>query len=239
MSLAHRRPLWQFCPAHCIQLFLHFVGVLVLLDLHTHSIKSDDGRAKVENYCQWIRSRNLPIDGFVLTEHRQFDDESDYSALAEKFDLCILKASEVETEYGHVLVYGVTPGLQAEFDFGSISLSLARVIEASNAHGAIAVPCHPGRPRVGMFAHTDELGVPEGVEIVEIYNGGSRDQEDQIAIDNASQLGYRGIGGSDSHIVSHVGRCATRFDVEIKSIDDLVAALKAGQFEAVNLKSGN
>ena len=77
MSLAHRRPLWQFCPAHCIQLFLHFVGVLVLLDLHTHSIKSDDGRAKVENYCQWIRSKNLPLDGFVLTEHRQFDNESD------------------------------------------------------------------------------------------------------------------------------------------------------------------
>ncbi|MDP4910984.1 MAG: hypothetical protein NWR09_03765, partial [Pseudomonadales bacterium] len=52
-------------PTHIIH-----VGVPVLLDLHTHSIKSDDGRAKVENYCQWIRSKNLPIDGFVLTEHR-------------------------------------------------------------------------------------------------------------------------------------------------------------------------
>jgi predicted metal-dependent phosphoesterase TrpH len=90
-----------------------------------------------------------------------------------------------------------------------------------------------------MFAHTDALGVPAGVEIVEIYNGGSRDQEDQIAIEHASQLGYRGIGGSDSHIVSHVGRCATRFDAEIKSIDDLVLALKTGQFEAVNLKTGD
>ena len=236
MSLAHRRPLWQFCPAYCIQLFLHFVGVLVLLDLHTHSIKSDDGRAKVENYCQWIRSKNLPLDGFVLTEHRQFDDESDYSGLAEKFGLCILKASEVETEYGHVLVYGVTPALQEAFDFASISLSLVKVIEACNTHGAVAVPCHPGRPRVGMFAHTDELGVPEGVNIVEIYNGGSRDQEDQIAIDNAARLNYQGVGGSDSHIVSHVGRCATRFDDQIESMDDLVAALKAGKFEAVSLK---
>jgi len=209
----------------------------VLLDLHTHSIKSDDGRAKVENYCQWIKSKDLPLDGFVLTEHRQFDDESDYSALAAKFDLCILKASEVETEYGHVLVYGVTPELQAAFDFASISLSLAHVIEACDALGAVAVPCHPGRPRVGMFAHTEALGVPAGVQIVEIYNGGSRDLEDQIAIDNAAQLGYRGIGGSDSHIVSHVGRCATRFDAEIHTMDDLVAALKSGQFEALNLKA--
>ena len=211
----------------------------MLLDLHTHSIKSDDGRAKVENYCQWIKAKNIPIDGFVLTEHRQFDDESDYSDLAKKFNLTILKASEVETEYGHVLVYGVTPELQTVFDFSNTRLALEMVLKESDAHGAIAVPCHPGRPRVGMFAHTEALGVPEGVKIVEIYNGGSRDQEDQIAIDNAQSLGYLGIGGSDSHIVSHIGRCATRFEQDIDTIDDLVAALKAGAFEAVNLKTAN
>jgi|TARA_B100000497_G_scaffold66940_1_gene75580 predicted metal-dependent phosphoesterase TrpH len=211
--------------------------VHLLLDLHTHSIKSDDGRAKVENYCQWIKAKALPLDGFVLTEHRQFDDESDYSALAEKFGLCILKASEVETEYGHVLVYGVTPELQKAFDFASTHLELAVVLSESKKHGAMAVPCHPGRPKVGMFAHTDELGIPEGVEIVEIHNGGSRDQEDQIAIDNAEALNYRGIAGSDSHIVSHIGRCATKFSRNINSINDLVEALKAGDFEAVNLKT--
>ena len=39
----------------------------MILDLHNHSIKSDDGRAKVENYCKWIRSKDIPIDGFALT----------------------------------------------------------------------------------------------------------------------------------------------------------------------------
>ena len=208
----------------------------MLLDLHTHSIKSDDGRAKVENYCQWIKSKSLPIDGFVLTEHRQFDFESDYSALADKFGIKILKGAEVETEYGHVLVFGVTQALYEAFDFSSIGLSLADVLSLSDAHGAIAVPCHPGRPRVGMFAHTEALGVPDGVRIVEIYNGGSRDNEDQIAIDNAGKLGYLGIGGSDSHIVSHIGRCATRFPHDIPDEAALVAALKTGEFEAVNLK---
>jgi len=208
----------------------------VLLDLHTHSIKSDDGRAKVNNYCQWIRSKDVPIDGFVLTEHRQFDFESDYSALAKKFDLLILKGAEVETEYGHVLIFGVTEALTREFDFSSINLSLEMVIEKSEQHGAIAAPCHPGRPRVGMFAHTEEYGIPKGVRIVEIYNGGSRENEDQIAIDNAEKLGYQGIGGSDSHIVSHVGRCATRFAAAISNMDELVAALEGGEFEAVSLK---
>lgn len=208
----------------------------MILDLHTHSIKSDDGRAKVENYCQWIRARNIPIEGFVLTEHRQFDFESDYSALGEKFELCILKGAEVETEYGHVLVFGVTEALTQAFDFSSINLSLARVIEACKEHGAVAVPCHPGRQRVGMFAHIDEYGVPPGVRIVEVYNGGSRDEEDSIAQTMADENNYLGIGGSDSHIVSHIGRCATRFPGKISSESELVEALNAEEFEALNLK---
>lgn len=203
------------------------------LDLHTHSIKSDDGRAKVENYCQWIRSRRIPLDGFVLTEHRQFDLESDYSSLATDFGLTILKGSEIETDYGHVLVFGVTPALMQAFDFSSIRTPLGSVLNACNRLGAIAIPCHPGRKRVGMFAHLEELGVPEGVKIVETYNGGSRGDEDTIAGEWAGKLGYLGTGGSDSHIVSHIGRCATKFSSKISSEMELVEALNLGTFEAV------
>ena len=208
----------------------------MILDLHTHSIKSDDGRARVQNYCQWIRTRELPIDGFVLTEHRQFDFESDYSELAEQFGLVILKGSEVETEYGHVLVFGVTEGLTRELDFSSTHLALADVIRAAEAEGAVPVPCHPGRPRVGMHAHIATLGVPEGVRIVETFNGGSRADEDEIAQKMASKQGYAGTGGSDAHIVSHIGRCATRFPHRITNEAELVDSLRAGDFEAVNLK---
>ncbi|MFP6795802.1 MAG: PHP-associated domain-containing protein [Pseudomonadales bacterium] len=209
----------------------------MIIDLHTHSIKSDDGRAKVQNYCQWIQMREIPIDGFVLTEHRQFDFESDYSALAKEFDLIILKGAEVETEYGHVLVFGVTEALTAQFDFASIRLPLAEVIEKSEAHDAVPVPCHPGRPRVGMSAHLDEYGIPNGVRIVETLNGGSRNNEDDIAQSMAKEQSYLGIGGSDSHIVSHVGRCATEFSNPIHSEIELVEALNAGEFKAVSFKT--
>jgi predicted metal-dependent phosphoesterase TrpH len=209
----------------------------MILDLHAHSIKSDDGRAKVRNYCQWIRSRSIPIDGFVLTEHRQFDAESDYRELADEFELTILKGSEVETEYGHVLVFGVTDALRTAFDFSDIHLPLATVLAACERHGAVAAPCHPGRKRVGMSAHLDTLGVPEGVRIVETLNGGSRDGEDAVAQAMAERYGYLGIGGSDAHIVSHIGRCATRFPAPVNTEQELVDALKSGQFEAVTFKS--
>ena len=206
----------------------------MILDLHNHSIKSDDGRAKVENYCQWIRKRELPLDGFVLSEHRQFDDESDYRPLEDRYGLLILKASEVETEYGHVLVFGVNDDLRASFDFSAIGLELETVMAESERCGAMAVPCHPGRPTVGLCAHYDTLGPVASVRVIETLNGGSRAGEDEAAIALAEKFGYRGVGGSDAHIVSHVGRRATRFDNPVTSMEDLVRELKGGAFEAVS-----
>jgi predicted metal-dependent phosphoesterase TrpH len=208
----------------------------MILDLHNHSIKSDDGRARVENYCQWINKRELAIDGFVLTEHRQFDDDSDYRKLEDETGLLILKGSEVETDYGHVLLFGVNDDLQHAFDFAAIDLSLATVLAESERCGAVAVPCHPGRPNVGLCAHYEARGPVAGVSILETLNGGSRQGEDEWALAVASEYGYRGVGGSDAHIVSHIGRSATRFEATIRNMDDLVGALQQGAFEAVECK---
>lgn len=207
----------------------------MILDLHNHSVVSDDSRAKVENYCQWICRRDLSLDGFVLSEHRQYDDVSDYRSLEDQYGLLILKASEVETEYGHVLVFGVNSDLRAALDFGDVRLPLARVVEESQRCGALAVPCHPGRPRVGMCAHFETLGPVDGVTIIETLNGGSRGEENERAIEFARQQGYGGVGGSDAHIVSHIGRCATRFEREIRNMDQLVHALEEGDCEAISL----
>jgi predicted metal-dependent phosphoesterase TrpH len=206
----------------------------MILDLHTHSIKSDDGKAKVENYCRWIRKRDLELDGFVLTEHRQFDEESDYRKLEDEHGIPIMKASEVETDYGHVLVFGVNEDLQNAFEFTRIDLPLELVLRESERCGAVAVPCHPGRTRVGMCAHYETRGAVEGVRVIEVLNGGSREGEDEAALQLADECGYLGIGGSDSHIVSHLGRCATKFERDIHDIDELVDALRGDAFEAIS-----
>jgi predicted metal-dependent phosphoesterase TrpH len=208
----------------------------MILDLHSHSIQSDDGRAKVSNYCQWIRKKQIPIDGLVLTEHRKFDDESDYRALEDEYGLLILKASEVETDYGHVLVFGVTDELVRAFDFANVANPLPEVLAAAADTGAFAAPCHPGRKNVGLFAHYERKGPVEGVHTVEVLNGGSIPGEDELSIEKAAEYGYRGFGGSDSHIVSRIGYCATEFDEDIEDMDGLVAALYAGRFKPVNLQ---
>jgi len=130
--------------------------VATVLDLHSHSEASEDSRAPVEAYLNWIKMRRaqVPVDGVVLTEHRQWNGSADYRALEDKFGIIVLKAAEVETDYGHVLVFGVTDEMARRFDFTNIRIPAQELVDEVAAMGGIAVPCHPGRPNIGCTSIT-------------------------------------------------------------------------------------
>jgi len=209
-----------------------------VLDLHSHSEASEDSRAPLEAYLNWLKLRRTerPVDGIVLTEHRQFNESADYRELEDKFGMMVLKASEVETDYGHVLVFGVTEEMTRRFDFADVRLPAQVVINEVARMGGVAVPCHPGRPNVGLCEHYTKKPALENVMAVEVLNGGSRKGEDERSQALVRQYGYRAIGGSDSHLVSLIGLCATRFDAEVRSIADLVRELRTGAYEPVDFR---
>ena len=201
------------------------------LDLHVHSHDgSDDAGGTVEGYLKWVAARRalgLRIDGFVVTEHRRWDPDRDYSELATRYDAIVLRGVEVETDIGHVLVFGVTPEFLGHFDLTSVSLPYEEVFKVAWDTGGIAVGAHAGRPRIGCVEHVDERGVTlEGVRVIEALNGGSNDYENGRAFDLAEKRGLRVVGASDSHFVSALGRCLTRFESRIRTMDDLVAVLR-------------
>ncbi|MGH7932061.1 MAG: PHP-associated domain-containing protein [Candidatus Binataceae bacterium] len=208
------------------------------LDLHSHSEASEDSRAPLEAYLNWLKLRHneRPVDGIVLTEHRQFNREADYRALEDKFGILVLKASEVETDYGHVLVFGVSDEMTRRFDFANVRLSAQELIDEVARMGGIAVPCHPGRPTVGLCEHYEHKAPLENVVAVEVLNGGSRKGEDERSEALVKQHGYAAVGGSDSHLVSLIGFCATRFAADIRTIEDLVRELKIGDYEPVDFR---
>jgi predicted metal-dependent phosphoesterase TrpH len=212
--------------------------VATTLDLHTHSEASEDSRAPVEAYLNWIRLRHAerPLDGIVLTEHRQFNRDADYRLLEDKFGVMVLRASEVETNYGHVLVYGVNEDMLRRFDFANIRLDAQELIDEVAKMGGLAVPCHPGRPNIGLCEHYEKQPPLENVVAVEVLNGGSRKGEDERSAELVRRYGYSAVGGSDSHLVSLIGLCATRFAGAIRSIDDLVRELKSGDYEPVDFR---
>ena len=210
----------------------------VILDLHLHSELSDDSRAPVEAYLKLLQRKReeRPVDGIVLTEHRQFDPAHDYRELEDRYGILILTAAEVETDYGHVLVYGVNEDILARFDFKNVRLPAQEVVTEVDRLGGVALPCHPGRPTVGLCAHYETKPPLEGVIAVEALNGGSRKGEDARVQDLVHRFGYHTYGGSDSHLVSFVGICATDFDAPIRTIEDLVRELKGGRYSPVDFR---
>lgn len=209
------------------------------LDLHTHSVSSDDSKATVEQFAKWtlfLRSEGFPMDGFVLTEHRKFDYEKDYSEISERYGVLILKGSEVETDHGHFLVFGVTERLTDRINFNRVDISASELVSTCKTYGAIAVPAHPGRFGIGLCEFNNEE-LNSQIHVVESLNASNLYQE-QIRSDQfiQSKCFNSFIGGSDSHVVSTLGKCLTKFEASIESESDLVRELTHGSFKSSKIE---
>ena len=209
------------------------------LDLHCHSVASDDSRATVEQYLKFIqvlRKRGYTIDGIVLTEHRQFDFDADYSQLANDYGVLVLKGAELDTCFGHMLVYNITPGLGRDIDFGDVKMDGRELIKAARHHGGYVVPAHPGRFGIGLVEYMAQGEAFDDVSIVERVNAGSKPEENERAEDLCQRMGYLGTGGSDAHLASHIGRAVTEFNANIRNEPELVEALMSGDFRPMYIQ---
>ena len=210
----------------------------MILDMHTHTDASEDSRAPIEAYLKWLTKKRaeLPLDGIVLTEHRQWDPSKEYRGLEDLYGIRILRGAEVETNYGHFLLYGVNEDIAGHFDFANVRLDAQELVTEVARRGGVAVPCHPGRPTIGLCEHYETKPALEGIIAVEALNGGSRKGENERVQELIERFGYHSFGGSDSHLVSFVGICATEFDRDVRDVEDLVAALQGGGYRPVDFR---
>ena len=209
------------------------------LDLHCHSVASDDSRATVEQYLKFIqvlRKRGFTIDGIVLTEHRLFDFDVSYSQLAAEYGVIVLKGAELDTCFGHMLVYNVTPGLARDIDFGDVKMDGRELIKAARHHGGFVVPAHPGRFGIGLVEYMEQGEEFADVSIVERVNAGSKPEENERAEELCRRMSYLGTAGSDAHLASHIGRAVTEFNANIRSEPELVEALMSGDFRPIYIQ---
>ena len=181
----------------------------MIIDMHSHSVFSDDSRATVEQYVKWIDKvvrKKASIDAIVLTEHRGFNVDADYSKIEEEYGIKIFKATELDTNRGHILLYGVNHHLLSRFDFTDVTLDAVALVNEAKASGAFAVPAHPGRRRIGLQEFIEQGASIPDVDVVEVLNGGSSTKENEQAYNLASRMGFKGIGGSDAHFVNAIGK---------------------------------
>jgi predicted metal-dependent phosphoesterase TrpH len=209
----------------------------MILDMHVHTKISLDATATVEEYCEAIvKYREIfPFDGFVVTEHRVIDGSIDYRQLGDKYGIQIFQGVEADGDLGHILLYGVTAECLRYIDLTNRRLNDREVIRIMRECGGIAVPAHPFRESLHGKALEEKRDWVAGVEIIEQFNGANTELQNSKASTIVARDGLRGIGGSDAHYVNWFLKCATIFERQVQTMQELVEELYAGRFTPVQL----
>jgi predicted metal-dependent phosphoesterase TrpH len=211
----------------------------VILDMHVHTSASDDSTATIEGYIELILAyRHIhPFDGFILTEHRTYTPGLHLQKYWDEFGVLVLQGVEMDTNLGHLLVYGLNERVLAHIDVTKRMHDGRRIIPELTKLGAVAAPSHPFRESVFGTIMERDITEVAGVRIIESCNGQNRHKQNERAAALATQHDLRRLGGSDAHYLSPKWflTCATEFDDTITSTPELVEALRYGTYRPLEL----
>jgi len=200
------------------------------VDLHTHT-RFGSNCSYMEPRQLVQRAKEVGLDAVCITEHNAPWEEDALQALAAEADIAVFGGAEVSTELGDVLVFGVSDSLLP----GRRIDDLRRLVDEACG---VMIAAHPFRWYSLPWAVQDvgsaaQQPIFQVVDAAEAFNGLSVQREAEFACRVLERLGLRGVGGSDAHVPPSVGRCFTDFERPISSVQELVAELKAGRFQAV------
>lgn len=194
----------------------------MLIDLHCHTLpRSACSSLTITDLIEGARRAGL--DGVCLTEHDRLWPEDEVRAVSRASGLVVLRAMEVTTEVGHVLVFGLDEPPSGMF----FARTLREAVTKAGGLMALAHPARAGMPRV------DRATLAALFDTVEAINGSDGPEENRAAAAYLGGLALPGIGGSDCHSPAEIGRAATRLPRAVACETDLVAALREGLHQAV------
>jgi predicted metal-dependent phosphoesterase TrpH len=208
----------------------------MLIDLHTHTRPlSWDSFLHPDDLIELSRERGL--DGICLTEHDFFWDTEDVIELGKKHNYPVFPGIEINTEDGHMLVFGLT-----KYIYGMHRVSeLAQHVESA---GGVMIAAHPYRRQMPWNAKNEQewrdalerasrLPAYKHCDALERINGRGTEKENLFSAQLCDLMEMPGTGGTDSHQRSDIGKCATLFERDVRTLEDLISELKAGRFRAV------
>ncbi len=214
----------------------------MLIDLHAHTWpRSHDSVLNPDDLI--VRAKQAGLDAIVFTEHDTVWDHKSIEELRAKHDFLVLAGVEISTDDGHILAFGID-----KYVFGMHrSKELASYVE--RAEGAL-VAAHPYRRQMPWFSRNDEEyraaldkasrnPAYQYVQALEEWNGRGSEKENEFSHRLCELMDLPGTGGTDSHAISDVGKCATYFEQEIRDERELIAALKTQKYHAVDLRTGS
>ncbi|OIO73658.1 MAG: hypothetical protein AUJ85_07380 [Elusimicrobia bacterium CG1_02_37_114] len=193
----------------------------MLLETHCHTLKhSACSIISPVKLVQTIQGKHLH--GIIITEHHYLWSEEELKELRIKSKVkdsfLLLSGQEVETEFGHVLVYGADKSIE----------TVVSVSEIKKKHPQSAlVFAHPYRD--GKKVTSEELLNPL-LDAVEIFTTKHTVSEINQGLGDWHKYKFTAVAGSDTHDEKVAGLYPTQFTSDnIKNISDVVKEIKAGR----------
>ena len=196
------------------------------IDLHIHTSLGGDSLINPLDVVE--RAREVGLDAVCITEHHSYDLSEPFEAISQKTTFPIFRGMEYRADNGHLLIYGV------RVTRGNLppGLSIQKVVDWVNKYGGVAIPAHPyQKSLVGNYMGDDVLNI-SGLVALEVLNGSASPEDNKQALDAATRLNINGIGGSDAHGLRVLGKAYTCFAAPIATMNELILALKGGNYYA-------
>ena len=186
-------------------------------------------------------SKSLGLDGICLTDHDTFWTDEQIRDLSSKHDFLVMPGCEINTEAGHVLVFGLS---NYEFGMHKPGFLQASVVRAEG----VMIAAHPYRRRFieepaekpevreEMLERASDDNFFSMCQGIEALNGRGSAVQNDFSLDLGARLKANMTAGSDAHKVEQIGTVATEFQRPVSCLKDLIRELREGRYQPVDLR---
>lgn len=192
--------------------------MLLELHCHTHHYSS----------CSLVEPKTLVsqavlrgLQGVVITEHRHLWSEDELVRLRQETEVdesfVLLSAQEVETDIGHVLLFGADVSVPDRIEVAALRKRFPN---------AALVWAHPFR--YGRIPDAAALLAP-CLDGIEIFSQNHTPKENYRGMLAWHQLKFTAISGSDTHSRAMAATFPTLFDHPVSTIQEVADEIKSGR----------
>ena len=175
---------------------------------------------------QLAQAYKVDLDAFFITNHNTLDGYKsllEYKENHEKYkDIQVYPGEEITTDNGiHVLAFGLTETIRA-------GKNMDEILDIIKKQGALSCAPHPFGLNNGLREKADLC------DLIEIFNSNNVDRYSNIRASHFARTNNMiEVAGSDSHVLSTLGRCTNLIDSE-NNLDDILNALRKGRIIVEN-----